>query len=106
MVIEDYIDVLISCCGKSDKVDKEIIDTYQSHFLNGDIGLIFNKYTEEEKYEVYIYIKTKDKIASPLLYITSTNKNELELYYSELLEFIKNDEPKNIINRCIIKNKN
>lgn len=103
MVIEDYIDELISCCDKSDKVDKEILDTYQSHFLNGDIGLIFNKYTEEEKYEVYVYIKTKDKIASPLLYRTSTDKNELELYYSELLEFIKNDEPKNIINRCITK---
>ncbi len=103
MVIEDYIDELISCCSKSDKVEKEILDTYQSHFLNGDIGLIFNKYIEKEKYEVYVYIKTKDKIASPLLYKTSIEKNELELYYSELLEFIKNDEPKNIINRCITK---
>lgn len=103
MVIEDYIEELINCCAKSDKVDKEILDTYQSHFLNGDIGLMFNKYTEEEKYEVYIYIKTKDKIASPLLYKTSNVKNELELYYNELLDFIKKDEPKNIINRCIIK---
>lgn len=103
MVIEDYINELISSCGKSDKVDKEILDTYQSHFLNGDIGLVFNKYTNEEKYEVYAYIKMKDKIASPLLYKTSTEKNELELYYSELLEFIKTDEPKNIINRCITK---
>jgi hypothetical protein len=103
MVIEDYINELISSCGKSDKVDKEILDTYQSHFLNGDIGLVFNKYTKEEKYEVYAYIKTKEQIASPLLYKTSTEKNELELYYSELLDFIKNEEPKNIINRCIIR---
>ena len=103
MVIEDYINELISSCGKSDKVDKEILDTYQSHFLNGDIGLVFNKYTKEEKYEVYAYIKTKEQIASPLLYKKKKKKNELELYYSELLDFIKNEEPKNIINRCIIR---
>ena len=103
MVIEDFINELISSCGKSNKVAKEILDTYQSHFLNGEIGLVFNKYIEEDKYEVYAYIKTKEQIASPLLYKTSIDKNELELYYSELLEFIKNNVPKDIINRCIIK---
>lgn len=102
-MIEDYMEELKNNCSKSNKGDKELLDTYQSHFLNGYIGLMFNKESSREGYEVYLYIKTKDQIASPLLYRVSNNKNELQLYYNELLNFIKNENEKNVINRCITK---
>ncbi|MCR5146464.1 MAG: hypothetical protein K6B70_03855 [Clostridia bacterium] len=101
MVIGGFMKELKQHIGTSKKTDKEIIDSYQSHFLDGDIGIVFNKYSKEELYEVYVYIKTSDEIASPLLYKISNVRNDLELYYTKLLNFIKNNEPDIIMNRCI-----
>ena len=36
-MIEDYMEELKNNCSKSNKGDKELLDTYQSHFLNGYI---------------------------------------------------------------------
>lgn len=102
-MIEDYMELLIKNCGKANRTDKDLLDTFQTTFLNGYIGLMFNKEVLTNNYEVYLYIKTKSQIASPLLYKTSTDKIELQIYYNELLNFIKTENEKKVINRCIIR---
>ena len=101
MVIGEFMKDLKESVIDVSKADKEIIDNYQSEFLDGYIGLVFNKYIDSDNYEVYIYIKTTNEIASPLLYKSSNDKNAMEVYYTKLLDFIKNNEPDIIINRCI-----
>ena len=75
MVIGEFMKDLKESVIDVSKADKEIIDNYQSEFLDGYIGLVFNKYIDSDNYEVYIYIKTTNEIASPLLYKSSNDKN-------------------------------
>ena len=103
MVIGGFMKDLKESVISISKEDKEIVDSYQSYFLDGYIGLVFNKYANSDKYEVYLYIKTSNEIASPLLYKTSNDINTMKEYYTELLNFIKSEEPEIIMNRCISK---
>ncbi|MBO4246108.1 MAG: hypothetical protein J5892_05190 [Bacilli bacterium] len=103
MVIGGFMKDLKKSVISISKDDKEIVDSYQSYFLDGYIGLVFNKYTDSDKYEVYIYIKTSNEIASPLLYKTSNDINVMKEYYTELLNYIQKEEPDIIMNRCISK---
>jgi len=106
MKVNEIIEELQNFCfedKESIKDRKDLFDNYQIEFLDGWIGLLFNKYLYKNKFEVYVSIKSKDKIACPLLYKSFENINESREYYNFLKNFINNSDEKNIINRCKIR---
>lgn len=82
--------------------DKNIYKSIQHNFLEGYIGAIMNNDLSDDSYEVYLYIKDKENIVSPLLLkkyndvVTATN------YFDELVYLIENNSEEAIINHCKI----
>lgn len=106
MKIDTIIDDLQEYCFEdkaSIKDKKDLFDNYQVEFLDGWIGLLLNQYLYKEKYEVYICIKSKNKIACPLLYKEFNNIIDAKMYYNELKNLLDKNNENLIINRCKIK---
>ena len=103
MKLDAIIDELQEYCfedKESIKDRKDLFDNYQIEFLDGWIGILLNQYLYKDKYEVYISIKTKDKIACPLLYKSFSNVMDAKMYYNELKNLIDNNNENFVINRC------
>lgn len=100
MNINLIIDELRNYSLGSNMEEKKIIKTSQQTFMEGFIGVLLNECKESNNYEVYLYIKRKDLIACPLLLEKYNNVTDASNYYEKLLDFIQNNTPENIINRC------
>lgn len=106
MKIDSIIDELQDYCfddRESIKDKKDLFDNYQIEFFDGWIGLLLNQYLEKDKFEVYLSIKSKDKIACPLLYKSFNNIIDAKMYYNELKNLINNNNENFIINYCKIR---
>lgn len=105
MDLDAIIDELQDYCFDDKETisnEKEMFDNYQIEFLDGFIGIIVNHFTKTGKYEVYLNIKSKNKIVCPLLYKMFNNLIEAKSYYEKLKKLIDNNNEKNIINHCKI----
>ena len=95
MQIESLIELLREYVKKSDTSEnKEIYKSYQKEYLDGFGGVIINSF--DNKFEIYTYIKNKDKIASPLLY-WKTDKEESAIKYYNILVNIIDSQDYNIL---------
>ena len=95
MQINALIELLKDYVKKSDvSEDKEIYKSYQTEYLDGIGGVIINSF--ENKFEIYTYIKNKDKIASPLLY-WKTDKEESAIKYYNILVNIIDSQDYNVL---------
>ena len=107
MKVEDIIDSLQDYCFINDDIllneKKNLIDNYQIEFLDGYISILMNKIMTKPLFEVYLCIKSKNKIACPLLYKVQKNILDAKEYYNELKNLINNSDEKIIINRCKIR---
>lgn len=91
MKIDTLIDTLKEYAEKSDKSEnKEIFKSYQTEYLDGYGGVIINSF--DQKYEIYAYIKNKDKIASPLLYWKTDKEDSSINYYNILISIINSQD--------------
>ncbi len=91
MKVDILIDTLKEYVKKSDPSDnKEILKSYQTEYLDGFGGVIINSF--DEKYEIYAYIKNKDKIASPLLYWKTDKEDSSINYYNILINIINSQD--------------
>jgi len=107
MDINTIIDELKVYCYQDNSlinIEKELIDNYQEEFLNGFIGILLNKYTKSEGFEVYLSIKSKKKIACPLLYKHFNNENSAREYFQNIKKLIILSNEEKIINHCKIRN--
>ncbi len=100
MNIIEIIQDLKEYCTSNTKEDKTIFKSSQNTFMEGFIGVMLNECNESNNYEVYLYVKDKDLIASPLLLEKYKNVIDATNYYEELVDFIKNNTPESIVNRC------
>lgn len=106
MKANDVIDELQEYCfndKETIKYKKDMFADYQTEFLDGWIEIIINQYIRDDSYEVYLNIKTKDKIACPLLYKRFNNVMDAKMYHNELKNLIENNDEKFIVNRCKIR---
>jgi KaiC/GvpD/RAD55 family RecA-like ATPase len=58
---------------------------------------------DRKVFEVYVNIKNKDYIADSLMYKAFYKQDEAKKYFEEVKKFIDNNDEKNIINRCKIR---
>ena len=99
MQINELIGILKDYVKKSDQSDnKEIFNSYQQQYLNGYAGVIINSI--DDKFEIYTYIKNKDKIASPLLLWKTDSEEKANNYYNRLVEIIKSQDYNVLIGFC------
>ena len=99
MDIDTLIDMLKDYCKDSNKSDnKEIFNSYQQQYLNGYAGVIINSI--DDKFEIYTYIKNKDKITSPLLLWKTDSEEKANNYYNRLVEIIKSQDYNVLIGFC------
>lgn len=106
MNLDTIIDELQDYCYVNNDLitdNKDCINDYQIKFLDGFIEILFNKLNDKDLFEVYINIKSTNKIADSLLYKSFNNQEEAEKYFEELKFFINNNDEKNITNHCKIK---
>ena len=95
MQINALIELLKDYVKKSDfSENKEIYKSYQIEYLDGIGGVIINSF--DNKFEIYTYIKNKDKIASPLLY-WKTDKEESAIKYYNILVNIIDSQDYNVL---------
>ena len=95
MQIDALIELLKDYVKKSDvSENKEIYKSYQIEYLDGIGGVIINSFNN--KFEIYTYIKNKDKIASPLLY-WKTDKEESAIKYYNILVNIIDSQDYNVL---------
>ncbi|MDO4962825.1 MAG: hypothetical protein Q4E75_01820 [bacterium] len=95
MQIDALIELLKDYVKKSDvSEDKKIYKSYQTEYLDGIGGVIINSF--DNKFEIYTYIKNKDKIASPLLY-WKTDKEESAIKYYNILVNIIDSQDYNVL---------
>lgn len=100
MNIAEIIRDLKKYCLDNVKEEKTIFKSSQNSFMDGFIGIMLNECSKSDNYEVYLYIKNKDLIASPLLLKKYKNVIDATNYYEELVDFVKNNTLENIIRRC------
>jgi len=74
--------------------EKEVVDSYQVDFLEGKAGSIINKISD--RYEIYMYLKNKNNIVSPLL-LWKTDSEEKAIDYFKRLNSIIDSQDYNII---------
>ena len=99
MEIDTLIDMLLDYRKDSNKSDnKEIFNSYQQEYLNGYAGAIIN--SVYDKFEIYLYIKNKDKIASPLLLWKTDSEEKAINYYNKLIELLKSQDYNILIGFC------
>lgn len=91
MQIDTLIDMLKDNIKKSDSSDnKEVFKSYQTEYLDGFGGVIINSF--DNKFEIYVYIKNKDRIASPLLYWKTDREDSAINYYNILVSIINSQD--------------
>ena len=83
--------------------EKTCLDDYQVEFFNGFIEVMFDMCLDRKIFEVYINIKSTDEIADSLRYKMFYNQEEAKNYFEELKKFINENDEKNIINYCKIR---
>ena len=99
MKMDTLIDILSSYEKKTNKnTNKDIFRSYQQQYLDGYAGVISN--ILNDKYELYIYIKNRDRIVSPLLLWKTTSKEKAISYYEKLVEVIKSQDYNVLIGLC------
>ena len=99
MEIDTLIDMLLDYRKDSNKSDnKEIFKSYQQEYLNGYAGVVINSI--EQKFEIYLYIKNKDKIVSPLLLWKTDDSDKALNYYGKLIEVLKSQDYNVLIGFC------
>lgn len=99
MNIDTLIEELQCFCNESYKSDdKEVYKSVQKNYLDGQAGIIIN--SMNNYFEIYLYIKKKNKIASPLLYLQTTSENEANIYYTKLNSILDNENPEELIRFC------
>ena len=100
MNIENIIIDLNNYITPIDKdLKKELYKTSQLSLEDGSIGIIINKLLDENLFEGYLYIKRKDKIASPLMYKGKLSKEYADQYFEELNNMINNENIDYIIGK-------
>lgn len=82
--------------------NKNVYRTIQNSFLDGYIGVIMNQIHNDDSYEVYLYIKEKENIVSPLLLRRFKDVFSAVNYFDELVYLIENNTEEVIIERCKI----
>ena len=105
MKVNAIIDELQKYCFNDEdikKKKKDLFDNYQIEFLDGFIGILLNQYLDMNKFDVYVSIKSKDKIACPLLYKSFNNIMDAKMYYNDIKNLIDNNDENFIANRCKI----
>ncbi len=105
MKLNAIIEELQDYCFKDENIKKEkkeLFDNYQIEFLDGFIGVLLNQYIDKNKFDVYISIKSKDKIVCPLLYKSFDNIMDAKIYYNDIKNLIDNNDENFIANRCKI----
>ena len=99
MNIDTLIKELQGFCNESYKSeDKEVYKSVQKNYLDGQAGIIIN--SMNNYFEIYLYIKKKNKIASPLLYLQTASENEANIYYTKLVSILDNENPEELIRFC------
>ena len=99
MNIDELIQKLSMYKKEANKlVDKEVFKSFQQKYLDGYAGSIINKI--DNKYEIYLYIKNKDVIASPLLYWKTDSEEKAINYFDKLIEIIKSLDYNVLIGFC------
>ncbi len=99
MNIDTLIDDLKDFCSKGEKTtDKSIYQSFQKEYLNGQAGAIINNMGND--YEIYIYIKNKDKIVSPLARYITSSEEEANNYYTKLINLLNNENCDDLIAFC------
>lgn len=83
--------------------EKTCLDDYQIEFLDGFIEVMLDSCLDRKVFEVYVNIKNKDYIADSLMYKAFYKQDEAKKYFEEVKKFIDNNDEKNIINRCKIR---
>ncbi len=83
--------------------EKCCLDDYQIEFLTGYVEVIFDSCLDRNLFEVYVNIKNTDKIADSLMYKMFYNQEKAKKYFDEVKKFIDENDEKNIINRCKIR---
>ena len=102
MNIDTLIDDLKDFCSKGEKTtDKSIYQSFQKEYLNGQAGAIINNMGNN--YEIYLYIKNKDKIVSPLARYITASEEEANNYYTKLVDLLETNNCEELI--CFCKNK-
>lgn len=105
MKVNDIINELLDYCFNDHNTieeDKDLFNNYQIEYLDGFIGIIMNQYKNIDGFEVYLNIKSTDKIACPLLYKQFKNVIEAKNYFDELKNLIDNNTEEYVANRCKI----
>ncbi len=99
MNIDTLIEELQEFCSSSEKTDdKSIYQSYQKDYLNGQAGAIINNMNNN--FEIYLYIKNKDKIVSPLARHITNSDQEANEYYTKLVELLETDNYNDLIDFC------
>ena len=99
MQIESLISELKEYVKKSDySENKEILDSYQTKYLNGYGGVIINSF--DNKFEIYVYLKNNDLIVCPLLYWKTNSKTSAINYYNILKSIIESQDFNVLIGFC------
>ena len=78
---QDYLD---------NNLDRELLLNDQINFDNIFVGVILNKIVEQDTFEVYIYIKTTNKIASPFKYFVIKDEIMAKKEYIKNKKIIEN----------------
>lgn len=99
MNIDTLIKELQGFCNESYKSeDKDVYKSVQKNYLDGQAGIIIN--SMNNSFEIYLYIKKKNKIVSPLLYLKTTSEQEANIYYTKLVNILNNENPEELIRFC------
>ena len=80
-------------------MDKELLDIYEVRNDNYEKGIISFELINGE-YETYIYVQSKNNIASSLFYKKTKNKVENYRYYNEMKEFVIKTDIDDILKEC------
>ena len=99
MNIDTLIEELQEFCSNSEKKDdKSIYQSFQKDYLNGQAGVIINNMCND--FEIYLYIKNKDKIVSPLARHITNSEKEANDYYTKLVELLETNNYSDLIDFC------
>lgn len=73
------------------KLERELLLNDQIAFNNLLVGVILNKVTELNTFEIYVYIKTANRIASPFKYLVIKDEMLAKKEYIKNKKIIENN---------------
>lgn len=91
-VCKNYLDI---------SLDRELLLNNQINFNDVFVGIILNKIPEKKIYEIYIYIKTTEKIACPFKYSLIEDEKTAKNEYFKNKKIIETTDFENIIKTLI-----